>query len=71
MEFHFNDNALVEPQGSLGYDKLHKIRPIIDRLKQKLLSLYNPYRENFSGEVVVGFKGRSFVKQYILKKPTK
>ena len=30
---HFNDNALAEPRGSPGYDKLHKIRPVLDTHK--------------------------------------
>ena len=68
---HFNDNASAEPQGSPGYDKLHKIRPIINRLQQKFLSLYNPHRENSIDEAMVGFKGRSSLKQYVPKKPTK
>ena len=68
---HFNDNASAEPRGSPGYDKLHKIRPIISRLQQKFLSLYNPHRENSVDEAMVGFKGRSSLKQYVPKKPTK
>ena len=30
--FHFNDNALAEPRGSLEYE-LHKIRPVLDTHK--------------------------------------
>ena len=56
---HFNDNALAEPGGSPGYDKLHKIRPVLDTLTQTFLSLYNPHRENSIDEAMVGFKGRS------------
>ena len=68
---HFNDNALAEPRGSPGYDKLHKIRPVLDTLTQTFLSLYNPHRENSIDEAMVGFKGRSSLKQYMPKKPTK
>lgn len=35
---HFNDNALAVPRGSPGYDKLHKIRPIIIALTNTFLS---------------------------------
>ena len=66
---HFNDNASAEPRGSPGYDKLHKIRPIISRLKQKFLSLYNPHQENSVDEAMVGFKGRSSLKQCVPKNP--
>ena len=68
---HFNDNALAVPRGSPGYDKLHKVRPVITTLTQTFLSSYNPHRENSIDEAMVGFKGRSSLKQYVPKKPTK
>ena len=68
---HFNDNDLAAPRGSPGYDKLYKIRPIIKSLTHTFLSLYNPNRANSVDEAMVGFKGRSSLKQYQPKKPTK
>ncbi|CAH2101091.1 unnamed protein product [Euphydryas editha] len=31
---HFNDNSTQPPSGSPGYDRLHKIRPILETLKK-------------------------------------
>ena len=42
---HFNDNALAVPRGSPGYDKLHKVRPVITTLTRTFLSSYSPHRE--------------------------
>ena len=61
--------AVVVP---VGYDKLYKVRPIIDSILQKCLSLYKPHWENsICEEATVSFKGRSLLKQYVPSKPTK
>ena len=68
---HFNDNIAAKPCGHPGYDKLYKVRPIVDSILQKCLSLYKPHWENSIDEAMVGFKGRSSLKQYVPNKPTK
>ena len=68
---HFNDNQTFIPRGQPGHDKLHKIRPILDKLSQSFLCLYNPHRQNSVDEAMVCFKGRSSLKQYMPKKPIK
>lgn len=68
---HFNNNNNAPPQGSTMYDKLYKLRPILTALEGKCLTLYNPHRENSIDEAMVGFKGRSSLKQYMPMKPTK
>ena len=68
---HFNDNSAAKPRGHPGYDKLYKVRPILESISQKCLSLYKPHRENSIDEAMVGFKGRSSLKQYVPSKPTK
>ena len=62
---------MAVPRGSPGYDKLHKVRPVITALAQPFLSSYNLHREHSFDETMVGFKGRSSLKQYVPKKPTK
>ena len=68
---HFNDNSAAKPHGHPGYDKLYKVRPIIESILQKCLSLYKPHWENSIDEAMVGFKGRSSLKQHVHSKPTK
>ena len=70
-ELHFNDNIQAIPRGQPGYDRAYKIRPVIYRILEKCLSLYKPHRENAVDEAMVKFKGRSSLKQYMLKKPIK
>ena len=59
------------PRGSLGYDKLFKIRPLIEKLSAMFLAMYKPHHENSIDEAMVGFKGRSSLKQYMPKKPVR
>ena len=68
---HFVDNTCLLPRTDPNYDKLGKIRPIIDHLSHQLLTVYNPHREASIDEAMVAFKGRSSMKQYVPKKPVK
>ena len=61
---HFNDNSLAPAYGAPGYDKLHKIRPIIESICEKSKSLYNPGKNLSVDEAMVKFKGQSSIKQY-------
>ena len=67
---HLNDNSTALPRGHAQFDKLHKVRPFLDRLRLNFLKYYNPYQENSIDEAMVGFKGRLSLKQYMPKKPT-
>lgn len=68
---HLNDNSIALPRSHVQFDKLHKVRPILDRLRLNFLKYYNPHRENSIDEAMVGFKGRSSLKQYMPMKLTK
>lgn len=68
---HFNDNDKALPRGIPGYDRLYKIRPILDAVHKKCSLLYNPHQANSIDEAMVGFKGRSSLKQYMPLKPVK
>ena len=70
-ELHFNGNSSAIPRGQPGHDRTHKVRPVPDSVLEKRLSLYKPQRENSVDEAMVKFKGRSMLKQYMPKKPTK
>jgi hypothetical protein len=61
---HFSDNSLP------ASDKLRKIRPLLESLRQRYLTV--PMEEHLSvDEQIVPFKGRSCLRQYIPKKPHK
>ena len=56
---HFADNATLSPRGSPGYDRLGKVRPIIDYFTSKFAELYNPHKEVAVDEAMIKFQGRS------------
>ena len=68
---HLNDNSKAPRPGEDGFDKLYKIRPLLDIVRQNSLSKYMPHRENLVDEAMVLFKGRSGFKQYMPNKPVK
>ena len=68
---HLNDNTIAVPKGQPGFDKLHKLHPIIDIIRDNSLKLNKPGRQLSIDEAMVGFKGRSSLKQYMPNKPTK
>ena len=67
---HLNDNTTAIPRGQQGHDKLHKVRPYFDRLRTNFLHQFKPSSEHSLDEAMVGFKGRSSIKQYMPMKPT-
>ena len=68
---HIADNSCAIPRGQPGHDKLHKVRPLLDILQSNISKCYHPHREVAVDEAMVGFKGRSTLKQYMPMKPTK
>ena len=68
---HFVDNSTLVGHGEEGYDRLGKIRPVIEAVRQSFLGSYSPHRECAIDEAMVKFKGRSSLKQYLPKKPIK
>jgi len=68
---HFNNNANQAKPGDENYDKLFKIRPILDHLNRTFAEAYEPTRNQSIDESMIKFKGRSYLKQYMPKKPIK
>ena len=56
---------------SLAYDKLFKVRKLIDLVSAQFDSQYNTHGELTIDEAMIKFKGRLGFKQYIKNKPTK
>ena len=69
--FHLNDNSTSIPHQQPCHDRLHKIRSMIEWLREIWRTVYHPPREQSIDEAVVGFKDRSAIKQYMPMKPTK
>lgn len=62
---HFNDNSQNLPWDNLDRDRLFKIRPIIDALNKKFVSV--PIEENLSlDEQLCPTKSVSYLKQYLV-----
>lgn len=68
---HLNDNKTAVSKDEQRYDKLHKLRPLIDSLNQSFSSSYNHSSFLSVDESMIAFKGRSNMKQYMLMKPVK
>ena len=68
---HFNDNDTLVPRDSPGYDRLGKVRPLINHMSKKFADLYQPHREVAIDEAMIKFQGRSSLKQYNPMKPIK
>ena len=68
---HFVDNSNLADPGTDDYDRLGKIRPVIQMVNNELLTVYHPHKEVSIDEAMIPFKGCSSMKQYMPKKPVK
>lgn len=68
---HLNDNSVHPKRGFPDYDKLYKLRPMIEMLSQTFLKCYRPSKYQAIDESMIKFKGRSSLKQYMRDKPIK
>ena len=66
---HFSDNSKCQPKDSPDYDKLFKIRPLIDRIRNLLKIEVEEC--HVVDETIIPFKGKSFLKKYMKNKPHK
>ena len=41
---HFHDNSTMLPQNDPQYDRLYKIRPVLDHLHEKFQEVYKPWQ---------------------------
>ena len=67
----FSSGAAYGTLSSRPADRLWKLRPVIEAVVAACRTNYQPHRENSIDEVMVAFKGRSSMKQYIPLKPVK
>jgi hypothetical protein len=57
--------------GSAEFDKLYKVRPLLDKIHENSQAAYQPHQEVAVDEAMILFKGRSAMRQYMPKKPVK
>lgn len=59
---HFNDNSLQPKRGETNYDKLYKIMPLLNCLRETFRNAYQPHQKVAIDESMVKFKGKSSMK---------
>ena len=68
--FHCNDNSKIVPKDHPEFDKLFKVRPVLDSVQKKCKQI--PQEEKHSiDEQMIATKCRSPLRQYLPKKPHK
>ena len=68
---HFADNTHLRQRGDPAFDRLGKVRPVIDAVSHSVASKYAPSRDIVVDEAMIPFQGRSTLKQYLPLKPVK
>ena len=68
---HFNDNNKAFPYGHDKFDKCFKIRPLLDALNQSFAFAWTLGGHVSVDEGMIGFKGRSYLRQFIKNKRTR
>lgn len=67
---HVNDNTHLPDGNDPNHDKLFKVRPFVDSVRENM-KVPPDDKVSIVDEMIIPFKGRSRMKQYNLKKPHK
>lgn len=65
---HFNDNSQMKNSNEHAYDKLFKVRPFVDALRQNFLGI-EPLPDQSIDEIMIPWKAHSPLRQYNKNKP--
>ncbi|XP_066581313.1 piggyBac transposable element-derived protein 4-like [Prorops nasuta] len=68
---HISDNRTEPKKGKPNYDKLYKLRPLLNSLEKNFKTYWKPSKYQSIDESMIKFKGRSSLKQYLPAKPIK
>ena len=68
---HFANNETLPSRGEPGYDRLGKVREVMDKVNKNFQTVYKPHREISMDEAMIPFQGHSQLKQYMPAKPVK
>ena len=67
---HFSDTTKEPKCGEPNYDRLFKIRPVLNDVLDKAKNTYEPSKNISVDEGMIAFKGRLAFRQYMPAKPT-
>lgn len=67
----FNDSSKEPARGDGDFDRLFKVRPILDYVRNKCGGNFLPTKNISIDEGMIGFRGRLSFRQYMPAKPTK
>ena len=68
---HVTDNSKAIDRSAPNYDRLWKVRPLLDMLSKRSLELYGPHPQISVDESMIGTTCRLSFIQYMTKKPVK
>ncbi len=68
---HCNNNETQPPKSDPNYDKLHKVKLLLEALNDNVRKVYEPSSVVTVDQSMIPFKGRNVLKQYMPKKPVK
>lgn len=68
---HFNDNLMQPGRNNPAYDRLFKLRKVVDMLQERFIHMFTPGANINIDEALYLWKGRLMFKQYIPNKPAK
>ena len=69
--FHISDRAAEPRRGSPGYDRLYKVREVMDTLMVTFKRAYTLHKQVAVDEAMIKFSGRLSFRQYMPQKPIK
>ncbi|KAH8038613.1 hypothetical protein HPB51_002737 [Rhipicephalus microplus] len=69
--FHAANNDDEKKKGQDGYDRLYRVRPVLQRLNKNFLNAAEMEPCLAVDEMIIPFKGRHSLKVYMMKKPKK
>ena len=68
---HFNNSEEEPPKTDPRFDRLYKVRPVLEYFNRKMLEVYQPGKNLSVDETMIAFKGRLAFRQYMPNKPIK
>ena len=62
---HLNDNSRMPSRSEFNYDKLYKVRPLLEQIRLNSQTCYVPHQQLAVDEARILFTGHSVMKQYM------